>query len=399
MTTRPMRTSETIRLVIGREVSTRARSRAFRITTIANLVLVLGFVILFKLLGGHTSASDIGFTQSAEPLAGPLVSLGHAVGQNITPSTVDQATGEAQVRDGKLAVLVTGTPDGFQLTVKQDLSDNLRNVFTVLARQIVLNNEITKAGGDPATVNAAVEHAGFPVNSLVPARQYQAARIALAIITGILVYVSIMLYGQLVAQGVVEEKASRIVEILLSTIRPWQLMAGKVAGIGLIGLAQMGLTAVVGVGAGVALHAFTFPTNIAAGAAAWAVLWFLLGYVVFALLFGALGALVSRQEDVGGATAPVLMALVVPYILSITILPSNPTNGFMAALSFIPFFSPMIMPMRIALGVAPLWQALLALVLTLALIGVLVWFAGRVYGNAVLRMGAKVRLREALSSH
>ena len=398
MTTRPMRTSETIRLVIGREVSTRARSRAFRITTIANLVLVLGFVILFKLLGGHTSASDIGFTQSAEPLAGPVMSVGHAVGQNIKTSTVDQETGEAQLRDGKLDVLVTGTPDGFQLTVKQDLSDNLRNVFTVLSRQIVLNNEITKAGGNPAAVNAAVEHAGFPVNSLVPARQYQAARIALAIITGILVYVSIMLYGQLVAQGVVEEKASRIVEILLSTIRPWQLMAGKVAGIGLIGLAQMGLTAVVGVGAGVALHAFTFPTGIAAGAAAWAVLWFLLGYVVFALLFGALGALVSRQEDVGGATAPVLMALVVPYILSITILPSNPTNGFMAALSFIPFFSPMIMPMRIALGVAPLWQPLLALVLTLALIALLVWFAGRVYSNAVLRTGAKVRLREALSS-
>jgi len=115
--------------------------------------------------------------------------------------------------------------------------------------------------------------------------------------------------------------------------------------------------------------------------------------------FGALGALVSRQEDVGGATAPVLMALVVPYILSITILPSNPTNGFMAALSFVPFFSPMIMPMRIALGVAPLWQPLLALVLTLALIALLVWFAGRVYSNAVLRMGAKVRLREALSSH
>ena len=93
------------------------------------------------------------------------------------------------------------------------------------------------------------------------------------------------------------------------------------------------------------------------------------------------------------------MALVVPYILSITILPSNPTNGFMAALSFVPFFSPMIMPMRIALGVAPLWQPLLALVLTLALIALLVWFAGRVYSNAVLRMGAKVRLREALSSH
>lgn len=396
--TQPMRTSEAVRLVMGREVSTRFRSRAFRITTIANLVVVLGFIIAFKLLAGHTSMSDVGFTQSAQPLSGPLVSLGHAVGVNIKPSTVDQSTGEARLRDGKLDVLVTGTPDGFQLTVKQDLSDSLRNVFTVLARQIVLDNEISKAGGDPATVNAAVEHAGFPVNSLVPAREYQGARIALAIIAGVLVYVAIMLYGQLVAQGVVEEKASRIVEILLSTIRPWQLMIGKVLGIGLVGLTQLATTAVVGVGAGIALHAFTFPSHIAAGVAGWAVLWFLLGYLVYALVFAALGALVSRQEDVGGATAPALMAVVLPYVLSISILPSNPTNGFLEVLSLIPFFSPTIMPMRIALGVAPVWQVLVAVVLTLALIAVLTWFAGRVYRNAVLRTGARVRLFEAFSS-
>src|SRR5215471_16005554 len=99
------------------------------------LVVVLGFIIAFKLLSGHTSASEVGFTQSAQPLAAPLVSLGHAVGVDIKPSMVDEAAGEAQVRDGTLDVLVTGTPDGFRLTVKQDLSNSLRNVFTVLARQ------------------------------------------------------------------------------------------------------------------------------------------------------------------------------------------------------------------------------------------------------------------------
>jgi hypothetical protein len=159
-----------------------------------------------------------------------------------------------------------------------------------------------------------------------------------------------MLYGQLVAQGVVEEKSSRIVEILLTTIRPWQLMLGKVFGIGLIGLLQLGITAVVGVGAGLALDAFTFPTQIATTAAIWAVVWFLLGYLVYALLFAALGALVSRQEDVGGVTAPALMAIILPYVLAISILPGDPDNHFMAILSQIPFFLPMIMPMRIGAG-------------------------------------------------
>jgi ABC-2 type transport system permease protein len=391
----PMTTSQVVRLVVGREVSTRFRSKAFKITTIASLVVVIGFVVVFKVVGGG-SGDAVGFTSSAQPLSAPLVSVAQAVGEKVDPSTVDQAAGEQQVRDGKLDALVTGTPDGFQVVVKQDLSNDLRDLFTVLARQIALNNEIDRLGGDPAAVNSTVNATRVDVRNLEPAREHQGARIALAFIVGILVYIAILLYGQMVAQGVVEEKTSRIVEILLTTIRPWQLMLGKVVGIGLMGLLQLGLTAVVGVGAGVALDAFDFPTSIATGVAIWAVVWFLLGYLAYALLFAALGALVSRQEDVGGVTAPATMAIILPYVLAISILPSDPDNGLMRLLSLIPFFSPMIMPMRIALDVATAWQIALSVVLTCLLIVALVWFAGRVYRNAVLRMGSRVKLTEAL---
>lgn len=389
-------TASVIRLVTGREVSTRLRSKAFRITTIANLVVVVGFLLVLKLTGG-TSSDAVGFTPSAQPLAASVESAARAVGATVKSSTVDQATGERQLRDGKLDALVTGGPEGFQVVVKQDLPDDLRNAFTLLARQLTLNSEIRKAGGDPAAVAAAVDASAPPVRSLEPARQYQGPRIALALIAGVLVYVAIMLYGQQVAQGVVEEKASRIIEILLSTIRPWQLMLGKVAGIGLVGLIQLGTTAVVGVGAGLALDAFTFPSSIATGAAVWAVLWFLLGYLAYALLFGALGALVSRQEEVAGATAPALMAIILPYILAISILPADPENGLMTVMSQIPFFAPMIMPMRIALGVAPVWQIALSLALTVLLIAALVWFAGRIYRNAVLHTGSRIKLTDALA--
>jgi ABC-2 type transport system permease protein len=390
-------TAATVRLVIGREIVTRVRSKAFKITTIANLVVVIGFIVAFKLIGGGGSGDVVGFTPSAQPLAAPLVSVANAVGTKVDPSTVDQAAGEQQVRDGKLDALVTGSPTGFQVVVKQDLASDLRDAFSVLSRQIALNNEITRVGGDPAAVNAAVNAAArVDVHSLEPAREHQGARIALAFIVGILVYIAILLYGQLVAQGVVEEKTSRIVEILLTTIRPWQLMLGKVVGIGLMGLLQIVVTAVVGIGAGLAFDAFDFPTSIATTAAIWAVVWFLLGYLAYALLFAALGALVSRQEDVGGVTAPAMMAIILPYVLAISILPSDPDNQFMAGASLIPFFSPMIMPMRAALGVAPAWQNLLAVVLTCALIAVLVWFSGRVYRNAVLRMGSRVKLTAAL---
>ena len=108
----------------------------------------------------------------------------------------------------------------------------------------------------------------------------------------------------------------------------------------------------------------SFPASIAVGAAGWAVLWFLLGYLVYALLFAALGALVSRQEDVAGVTAPALMLIVLPYVLGISILPADPENQFLAIASLIPVFAPTLMPMRIAMGVAPGWQVALSVSLT-----------------------------------
>lgn len=392
-----MTTTEAVRLVAGREISTRVRAKAFRIITAANLVVIIGFIVIFKLLGG-SSGDTVGFTPSARPLAEPLVSVAHAVGRKVQPTTVEQADGERLLRDGDLDALVTGAPDGFQVVVKQDLDDGLRDAFNVLVRQITLNNEITRAGGDPAAVATAVDRAAVDVRGLQPARDHHGARIALAMIAGILVYIAIMMYGQMVAQGVVEEKSSRVVEILLTTIRPWQLMIGKVLGIGAVGLIQLLVTALAGVGAGLALDAFSFPTSIATGAAVWAVVWFLLGYLAYAFAFAGLGALVSRQEDVGGATAPAMMAIVTPYVLAVSILPSDPDNGFLGWMSLVPFFSPMIMPMRIALGVAPAWQVVLSLVLTVALVVALAWFAGRVYRNSVLRMGSRVSLRDALKA-
>lgn len=385
-----------VRLVAGREIRTRLRSKAFRITTIVMLVLVVGFILAAKLLGG--SASTVGFTPQTAALSAPLTSTAAAVGQTITVSTVDEAAGEAAVRAGHLDALVVGTPDHFRVIVKKDLSSNLSSAFNVLARQLALNQQLVAAGADPTAVAAAVSAARVDVTSLEPATTYQTARIVLGVIAGILVYVALMLYGQAVAQGVVEEKSSRIVEILLTTIRPWQLMLGKVTGIGVVGLSQMVLLIVAGVTAGLATHTISFPTSIAASAAVWALVWFLLGYTMYAFVFAALASLVSRQEDVSAAVTPVLMVIVLPYVLGISILPADPQNKLLAVASLIPFFSPLLMPMRLAIGVAPAWEGVLAAGMTLVVIVGLVWLSGRMYRNAVLRTGSRVSLRDALRS-
>jgi ABC-2 type transport system permease protein len=175
---------------------------------------------------------------------------------------------------------VTGTPSDFGVTVEKSLSPQLRGTFQLLARQLALNEQVINLGGDPAQVGVAVEGATFAVRPLEPEIPYQVERLVLGLIAGVLVYLALMLYGQFVAQGVVEEKSSRIVELLLTTIKPWQLMLGKVAGIGAVGLAQLLLLSVVGVGAGLALDVIDFPASIAATAAAWTVVWFLLGFAV-----------------------------------------------------------------------------------------------------------------------
>jgi ABC-2 type transport system permease protein len=207
---------------------------------------------------------------------------------------------------------------------------------------------------------------------------------------------SLLLNGQMVAQGVVEEKSSRVVELLLSTIRPWQLMAGKVLGIGLVGFVQMVVVGGGGVAAAVALDVLSIPISTAISTVVWLVVWYLLGFVMYSLVFAALAALVSRQEDVGGVITPALMFVIVGYVIGISVLPSDPDSALVETLSVIPVFAPTLMPMRLAMGGVPVWEAVVSVGLVLALIPLLVWLAGRIYANAVMRSGARVKLKDAL---
>ena len=204
-------------------------------------------------------------------------------------------------------------------------------------------------------------------------------------------------YGSLVATGVVEEKQSRVVELLLATITPWQLMAGKVLGLGAVGLLQLViLSAVAAAGAGAA-GLLVLPAA-ALGMFVMVLLWYLLGFFLYASLYAAVGSTVSRQEELQSVVAPMIFLLLIPFILTMNLLPSDPRNPITTVMSFIPFFSQTVMPARYALGVASMWEVVVAAVLAAATIVVVVRVAGRVYRNSVLRTGARVGLREAFTS-
>lgn len=201
-------------------------------------------------------------------------------------------------------------------------------------------------------------------------------------------------YGNWVAFGVVEEKSSRVVELLLATLRPWQLLAGKILGIGALALGQLVVVTGTGLGAALLTGAVHIPSD-GYGIIAQVFAWFVLGYAFFASAYAAAAALVSRQEELNNVTGPMTLVLMASYFLAIFV-SQSPKGTRAHVASLVPPFSAMTMPARAAAGLVPGWEVVLAVVLMLVATAVLVRLSGRVYAGAVLRTGARVKVGEAL---
>lgn len=396
-TTHDLSTSAAIRLVAGREITTRIRTKAFIWTTALFVAaVVLGGVVINAVSGQEPDAAPIGFTPDTAAAAQAFEAT--ATGMGVLVETHDVASSDADrsLRDGDLDVVVTSVDPTLDVQVKTAVSPTLQPVLAAFAQQLALASAVTDLGGDPADVSGQVASAMPQVTALDPQEERDGGQIVAGYLAGILLFISLMTAGQLVAQGVVEEKSSRVVELLLATLRPAQLMAGKVLGIGAIGLLQVVLVVGAGAGTASALGLLDASSLDLGATVLWALVWFVVGFAMFALVLGALGALVSRQEDVSAVIGPVTTIMIVPYIIGVSVLPWDPTNSLATALSYVPFCAPLLMPMRIALGAAETWQVLVALGISVALVPVLVWLAGRIYAGAVLHSGGRMKIREAL---
>ena len=385
-----------IGLIAQRDIQARIQSKAFVILTALLIVAVLAIIGLFKLIGGGTTTLHVGLTDEARTMATALKSIGNAANIRVDITEVTPAEGRAQVLSGDLDAMVTGNADGkIATTVNTDLSDSLRGILTSIAQQQVLQQKITALGGQPGAIETAVGNAGVALTTLGHSDPNKGARIGLSTVIGVLTYVMLMISIQLTGQGVVEEKSNRIVEILLAAVKPWQLLAGKVLGVGAVTIAQVALVAAVGAIGASATGVLHLPHSLIGGAAAQAVLWFLLGYAFYAVLMAAAASLVSRQEELAGVGTPFTPLIVGSYVVGVSVIPSDPHGSTATVLSLIPFFAPVLMPMRAAYG-APGWEVVAAVAIMLASIAVATVLAGKVYRSAVLRTGSKVSLRNAL---
>lgn len=382
-------------LVAQREIKAKAGSKAFLLSTAGLIVAMLLGGLLLK-IAVDDDPPVVGFVPSTQSLADPVKQLS---GEDAvrTKRIATRSAGDRSVRDGDLDALVTGSPERIVVVVKDQLDAGLRSTLTAVAQQETLSGQIRALGGDPASVAGAVADAAPEVKALEP-NQVSGEQVLAGYLVGILIFLGLMTTGQMVAQGVVEEKSSRVVELLLAALRPWQLMAGKVTGIGLVGLVQVGAILLAAVGSAKAFDLVDTGSLNLASAALGAVGWFVIGYLTYALVMAGLASLVSRQEDVGSVLAPVMTLMIVPYVIAVSIGTWDPDNPLVATLSLIPFTAPLVMPVRIAAGEVPGWEIALSVGLSVALVPLLVWVAGRMYANSVLRTGARVSLRQALTS-
>jgi ABC-2 type transport system permease protein len=296
--------------------------------------------------------------------------------------------------------------------LRTDMPADGRQVQSIAtaAYSMTVEDRLARAGTSASAIFAVPEVKVSPVGSSSAATTssmtQQASSTVIFTTLIVLIFIAIVTYGTWVAMGVAEEKGSRVLELMLNAATPLQLLTGKVVGNGAAGLAQY--VAVIGallvglVARGpirqMALNAPASEPPLAglslAAFGAFLVL-FTLGFLLYALLYAALGSLVSRQEDVQSATSPLMALIFIGYFASI-IGVQMIDEPWVVALSFVPFFSPYLMLARVMVGSVTPWEFGLVVALMLASIAVALFVASRIYSAGVLMYGQRVGLRQLL---
>ena len=356
------------------------------------MVIVAGIIVL-SMFTGDTKATKVGLVGDDPRISQTIVAIGDASGEKIEIipiGNVDEARQQTEDGDVKVA-LVPGSGNNYEAITKDDLDGTLEGVLRTAVSQDGLTKALADQNVDLSEISA---DSTLTVTETKPAKPDEGQRIAVALTGMSLLMFAVLQGGGMVAGGVVEEKTSRVVEILLATIKPLHLLWGKIIGIGAMAFAQvivLGGTALI-----TALATGLLDVPAAAGSMFVAVLvWFVLGFLFFATLYAATGAVVSRQEELGSSSAPLTilaMAVVYAAIFGINALDST----LMQVLAWIPPFSASIMPIRIATGDASMFQIIGTVVLMIIACAVAAWFAARIYQRNVLRTGARVKWIEAI---
>lgn len=382
-----------VKLIAGRELSEAFRSKSYWVTIAVFVLIVIAAIVVPRFFDSDTTY-QVGLSGEVPAgLAQDLEALVSAFDAELETSTfADRPAAVAAVSDEEVEVAVVFEPDETFVVRRERSSDTLVGIVNQVVVAATARTLLVDAGLDQATIQTALAPAP-PTEIRVD--DEQSGRMGIGWATGLVLYLAIFMGGMSVASGVAIEKSTRIAEVLVSTVRPTHLLAGKVLGIGLSTLTMVLAGAVPFAGA-IAVGWVDVPTAAAVDVVA-AVGWFILGYGIYAVAFGAMGALVDRQEDVGSAVGPLSTIVVLSYLG--TIIAAEDPNGMVARIiSIVPFSAPMVMPVRIAAGSASAVEVAVSVAVGVVTLYLLARLGGVIYRRALLRGGQRLNIRQVLSS-
>ncbi|NNE74398.1 MAG: ABC transporter permease [Acidimicrobiales bacterium] len=412
--------------IARREILVRTRTRAFQISSAVLLAAAIaGPILALAFAGGgdgvveirvgvvaaddSTPASgsirDPGTVIAALAAVAPDPEAPGALGQRsayrLEPERFELVAAEQALLDGELEVVVVlpesdGASTASPTLVWHEEVDPIAEALVgATLGQVGFGARAAAVGLDPVEAAELVFGALPERRVLEASSQSDDIRFTVGFISMMLTFVAIQTYGALMVMSVIEEKSTRVVEVLLAQIRPRQLLAGKTLGNGVLALGQF-LVVLIALGVAMALTSDVDIPSSLWGALPLAFVTFVLGFMLYALMFAAAGSLLSRQEDSQQVLLPMMVPLFVAYITGIGAAQNGAESGFARLLSLFPLTSPMLLPVRLADGEMPTWELVLALVLLMAaIVGVLV-IAERIYSFALLRTGTRVSLRDAM---
>lgn len=405
--------------IIKREYKTKIFTKGFVISTLLGPIIIIG--IVFSPLLFQSYSEDQTMVIQVVDRSGLLTDKLHELfsdtlenGQPryITLPLKDSIyeTGKEQfyqaIEEGHVKMLLIIPEDileGGELTF---ISASLTNRDLMRLAQQRINAAVNKirlerAGLDPGEISQLTRPVGFKTVKVAAGKETEKEfgdDWSVAFTFLMILYTTIIIYGQSVMRGALEEKTSRILEILLSSSNSFQLMMGKLFGIGFVGLTQyliwalaaLGALTVMSVSAPLAITQISFSP----GVLGYFVLFFLIGYFEFSSLYAAAGALCSSQDDAQAISAPITFLVVIPFIISISLGVSDPSSSLSQILSMMPFFAPMLMFLRIQLSNPPLWEIVAAVLINVLAIFVFTYLSAKIYRVAILIYGKRPTLPE-----
>lgn len=384
-------------LVARREVLERGRSRGFILSVLFTTALVIGSFLVPALLFGEDEATRIGIVQPApNGLDTGIRTVAAQYDSEVAFSSFpDDEAADLALEAEQIDVVVSvpaDLSDAGEVRFAEETDPTISQGIAAAVVALRVQDVIGASNVDQAALVAAQQPPA--ISALDPETELDEARFLVANIGAILILIGVFSFGFTVLTGVVEEKQSRVVEVVLSTVRARDLLMGKVLGIGVLGLLQLAFFVGAALLAASWTDRLTLPATTA-GTVAMIVLWFILGYTLYSTALGFLGALASRMEEASNASTPVTMIAMVSYFVGIFSVIDDPSGPVAVIATFLPPSAPFIVPLRAAFDAIGPLELIGSVVVTLAGIWLLFTVGARVYAGAVLQTQARMKLRDA----